>query len=142
MNFRYKKFPLSKKSSFFGTALLKPIIPLELTWKGRSLRYDALIDSGADFCIFDAEIAEYLGIEVKTGEALVFGGIQEVDSKAATAYMHHVQLAVGGHPFTTSIGFSYDIADQGFGVLGQKGFFDYFKVTFNLPKEVVELKSL
>jgi predicted aspartyl protease len=113
-----------------------------LIWKGQSLRYDALVDSGADFCIFDAEIAEYLGIEVKSGKPLVFGGIQEVGSKAATAYMHQIQLTIGGHTFTTSIGFSYDIAKQGFGVLGQKGFFDHFKVGFNLAKEKIELKPV
>ncbi|MDO8259932.1 MAG: hypothetical protein Q7T50_00350 [Candidatus Magasanikbacteria bacterium] len=36
-------------------------------------------------------------------------------------------------------GFSYDIAKHGYGVLGQKGFFDLFAVKFDLKKEQIEL---
>ena len=62
MKFPYKKFLLPTKDSFFGSALLKPMLPIELAYAGRSLRYQALVDSGADFCIFDAALGDYLGI--------------------------------------------------------------------------------
>mgnify|MGYP001607964096 FL=1 len=39
------------------------------------------------------------------------------------------------------MGFSYDIAKHGFGILGQKGFFDIFVVKFDLVKEEIELKE-
>lgn len=41
MRFPYLKFPLNKRSAFFGSAILKPIIPVGVSYKGKSLRYGA-----------------------------------------------------------------------------------------------------
>ncbi len=139
MKFKYFKFPLAKKSTFFGTALFKPIIPVAISHKGKESRYAALVDSGADFCIFDGEVGEQLGIDVRSGVLETFGGIQE--KGGAQAFLHKVTLQVGGWDYTTTVGFSYDIAKHGFGILGQKGFFDIFVVKFDLRKEVIELKE-
>jgi len=139
MKFEYFKFPLSKPSTLFGNAVLKPIIPIGISFNDRSLRYVALIDSGADFCIFDAEIGEYLGIDVRSGAKELFGGIQEKGS--AEAFLHQVAINIGGWNYQTTVGLSYDIAKYGFGILGQKGFFDIFVVKFDLLKEEIELKE-
>ena len=37
-------------------------------------------------------------------------------------------------------GFSYDIASHGYGLLGQKGFFENFTVKFDYSKSDIELK--
>lgn len=101
--------------------------------------YSALIDSGADFCIFDAQIGEYLGIDTKSGIKVGFGGIQE--RGGAVAYLSEVILTVGGNQYKTSVGFSYDIAKHGYGILGQKGFFNLFSVKFDYRKSEVEIKE-
>lgn len=106
---------------------------------GKELQYAALIDSGADFSIFHAEIGEYLGIDIRSGAKEMFGGIQ--DRGGAEAFLHRITLVVGGWKYDTTIGFSYDIAPRGFGILGQKGFFDVFIVKFDLLKEEIELKE-
>ena len=139
MKFSYLKFPLPHRSLFFGTSILKPIIPIELAVGNKKLRYAALIDSGADFCILDGAVGEYLGLDVRSGSKEVFGGIQE--RGGAEAFLHEITLNVGGWNYTTTVGFSYDIAQHGFGVLGQKGFFDIFVVKFDLIKEEIELKE-
>lgn len=139
MKFEYFKFPLKERSGYFGHALLRPIIPVRITFRGNTLRYTALIDSGADFCIFDAEIAEYLGIDVRSGHREIFGGVQE--RGGAEAFFHEVTLNIGGWDYQTTVGFSYDIAKHGYGLLGQKGFFDIFEVKFNLLKEEIKLKE-
>ena len=139
MKFRYHKFPLAKKSDFFGHSLLKPIIPIRISFQDKELKYAALIDSGADFCIFDGEVGEYLGIEVRSGIKEVFGGIQ--DKGGSEAFLHKVVINVGGWDYKTMVGFSYDIARHGFGILGQKGFFDIFSTKFDFPKEEIELKE-
>ncbi len=139
MKFPYFKFPLPARSEFFGSSILKPIIPIELVGKADSVRYDALIDSGADFCIFDAAIGETLGLDVRSGKAERFGGIQEAG--ASSAYFHEITLVIGGWKYRTTVGLSYDIAKHGYGILGQKGFFDLFTVKFNYPKEEIELKE-
>jgi len=138
VKFRYHKLLLKERSPFFGSTILKPIIPVKIIIKDKELNYEALIDSGADFCIFDAEIGEYLGIDILSGNQEVFGGIQE--KGGAVAFLHKVKLNIGGWDYQTIVGFSYDIAKHGFGILGQKGFFDKFVVNFDLVKEEIELK--
>ncbi len=139
MKFRYHKLLLPQRSEYFGSSILKPIIPFKILIGKKELNYAALIDSGADFCIFDAEIGEYLGVDVRSGRSEEFGGIQE--RGGARAFLHDVVLNVGGLEYKTTIGFSYDIARHGFGILGQKGFFDIFIVQFDLLKEQIELKE-
>lgn len=39
--------------------------------------YAALIDSGADICIFHAEVGKYLGLDIDSGKREEFGGVQE-----------------------------------------------------------------
>lgn len=138
MKFRYHKIILDHSLDFFGKSLLKPIIPIKISKTNASLQYVALIDSGADFCIFDAEVGEYLGINVKSGMEVPFGGIQSLGG--AKAYIHKVTLEVGGQQFHTDIGFSYDISKNGYGILGQKGFFNFWSVKFDLQKEDIEIK--
>jgi len=137
MKFRYLKFDLKKASEVLGRSILKPIIPIRLKFGDVSLRYAALIDSGADFCIFDAEIGEYLGIDILSGKKEEFGGIQEKGT--SFAYFHKVILNIGGRDYPIVAGFSYDIAKHGYGVLGQKGFFDIFVVKFDFLREEIEL---
>lgn len=139
MKFNYFKFTLAQRSEFFGNAVLKPVIPIRISTERSSLRYAALIDSGADFSIFHAELAEYLGLDIHSGRKETFGGIQE--RGGAEAFLHKVTLNVGGWDYKTTVGFSYDIAQHGFGILGQKGFFDIFVVKFDLAKEAIELKE-
>ena len=138
MKFRYFKFSLPTRSEFFGHSILKPIIPIGLTVGDKPFDYSALIDSGADFCIFDASIGEALELIVKGGKKINFGGIQEVG--ASEAFLHDVTIVVGGFRHKTTVGFSYDIAKDGYGILGQKGFFDLFSVKFDLRKEEIEIK--
>lgn len=138
MVFKYFEFPLKATSNVLGKSILRPIIPIKISLNGIAARYAALIDSGADFCIFDAEIGEYLGINVKSGLKEVFGGVQE--GKGSVAYFHEITLSIGGHDAKTLVGFSYDIAKHGYGLLGQRGFFDIFIVKFDLIKKEIELK--
>lgn len=132
MKFPYRKLLLPQPSDYFGSSILKPIIPIKITAGKQEVRYAALIDSGADFCIFDAEIGEYLGLGIEKGQRVEFGGIQE--RSGATAFLQNVLLNIGGWEYKTTVGFSRDIARRGFGILGQKGFFDIFVIKFDLIK--------
>lgn len=139
MKFKYFKLPLDKPDKFFGKTLLKAIIPIKIINNDKPIKYAALIDSGADFCIFDAEIGELIGLNIKSGDKIEFGGIQKL--KGATAYIHNIEIAIGGWSYKIKAGFSYDIAKHGYGILGQRGFFDIFVVKFDLLREEIELKS-
>ena len=129
MKFRYKKY---------GRGILRPVIPIEIIYKGRSVQYEVLVDSGADLCFFDAQIGEILGIDIGNGRQDKVGGITGV---IENYYIHPVTIKVGGHPYEIEAGFLPNIACVGYGVVGQKGFFDNFVVKFDLLKEEVELKE-
>ena len=137
MKFFYLKAPLLKPSAVLGNFLLKPIIPVKISHNGKSARYAALIDSGADFCIFDAHIGEYLGIDIESGDKEIFGGIQEAPS--SVAYFHKIILTVGDWEYKTVVGFSYEIARHGYGILGQHGFFNLFEIIFDYSGGEIKL---
>lgn len=128
MKFKYKKY---------GLEVLRPVIPVEIYYKDRSVKYEVLVDSGADFCIFNAEIAEVLGIDLTSGEKRSVSGITGV---IEPYYVHPVTIMVGGWPHDIKVGFLKNIGGYGHGVVGQKGFFDIFTVKFDLLNEEIELK--
>lgn len=139
MKFDYSKIKLPEKSDFFGSSILKPIIDIRIANGDKSLQYNALVDSGADFSIFHSGVAQALGIDIESGDKLTFGGVQKAD--AAAAYLHKVTLVIGGWKYPTVVGFSDEISDDSYGILGQRGFFDIFSVKFDYQKEEIELKQ-
>lgn len=132
MKFRYKKF---------GVAV-RPVIPIKLSSSKlpEGLWYEVLVDSGADICIFHADIGEALGIEVKKGKPQeVFG----IGGKASVYYLHNVTISVGGWPHEIEAGFMPNVSGHVMqhGVVGQKGFFDKFTIKFDLLKSEIEIKA-
>ena len=142
LKYPYRKIPLDKKDELYGSSILKPIIPIVVSGGERFVIYDALIDSGADFCIFHAEVGEALGLDICRGKKRDFSGIQKT-SKRSEAFLHKVALSVQGfgrHKIETLIAFSYQISDYGFGILGQKGFLEHFPVKFDYRKGAIEIQ--
>ena len=89
MKFPYTKFQ-DHPSPKHTVTILRPVIPVGLRYKGKTLPglYNVLIDSGADDCIFHAEVGEAIGIEVKTSPAKTYGG---VGFGELTGYLHIVE---------------------------------------------------
>lgn len=46
---------------------------------------------------------------------------------------------MGSWQYKITAGFSYEISPYGFGILGQKGFFDLFRIKFILSKGIIEI---
>lgn len=120
--------------------ILRPVVPIKLKNKDQEIGYHVLVDSGADICLFDAEIGVAIGIDVAKGTPQeVFG----IGGKASLYYLHRVTIEVGGWPYVIDAGFMQKVANRStsYGVVGQKGFFDFFVVKFDLLKEEIELKK-
>jgi hypothetical protein len=130
MKFKYKNFGGN----------WKPVVPVILSCGGKEMEYWVLLDSGADMCIGHAEIGKAIGLKITSGEKYEFGGI----TGPGVAYKHFVDIKIGGHLISNvEFSFSPDIPIQcGFGVLGHRGFFEYFKVTFETPKRLVEIRPI
>ena len=138
LKYDYRKFPSEPSRAFprrFSAS--RPVIPIQLIRGEKRVKYLALIDSGADVCIFHADIGEVIGITVESGKLLSFCGIT---GEQLMAYFHDIKLEVGGYEFDCYAGFSRDLGNMPYGILGQLGFFSLFKVLFDYNKERVELK--
>lgn len=118
----------------------RPIIPVTLKFKGKEFNYLALIDSGADFNIFHAELAKILGIDLKKKKAINFGGISK-DGQQCRGYFVELKLKIKDEEFKTLVVFSDDISDNGYGILGQQGFFNHFLVEFDYHNKTITLES-
>lgn len=134
----YKSFPASPLEPFPNRQFVhRPVIDIFLVFDKKSIEYQVLIDSGADFCIFHTEMADILGISVAKGKKITFYG---TGGTPQTAYFHDVQIEIAGWPMDLYCGFSYDMESLPYGILGQTGFFDRFKIEFDYCTKRIELK--
>ncbi len=132
MKFGYTKLP----SIYPGKPWLsRPIVSVILTHR-ESTSIMALVDSGADRCLFDAEVGKDIGLNVESGEVEYFGGIGESRVKA---FVHKVQLQVVDIDKTVEvpIGFTMNLGVSG--ILGQDGFFDAFRIKFERDHDTSEI---
>ena len=138
IRFSYQSSPSQRLEAFPNRQMVfRPVIDARVLFNGSSARYKVLIDSGADFCIFHAEIGELLGVPIKDGKKLTFFG---TSGSPQVAYFHDIQLELGGHVMDLYCGFSYDMKPLPYGLLGQTGFFDRFKVELDYSNKRIELK--
>jgi len=130
MKFRYIKYGET----------FRPVVPVRVKLKDLNFQYEVLIDSGADFCLFHTEVAEYLEINLdKCKKGIVTG----VGGKLSEYFLHPVSIEVGGWNYEMEVGFLPTIGGRSapYGIVGQKGFFENFIVKFDLLKEEIELKT-
>jgi hypothetical protein len=138
MKFPYRKEPSLENRAHPGrTSVLRPRIRVRLKHKEKSVDLLALIDSGADDCLFPMEVAEVLGLQLDSANRNEYSGIGEGQ---VTAIFGTVSLEVGGWPFELYAGFTD--SPSVVPILGQHGFFSLFEVKFNLSKEEIELKPI
>lgn len=126
MKFPYTTYPSSNGAIFFATLDITLVSPK--TGKG-SYQYKVVLDSGASHCVFHAGIGESIGIDISSGKRMPLKGVTDVTGEQ---YLHVVTLVVGGVPYLVEAGFSYDL-NFPFGLLGQKGFFEQNRISFDLP---------
>ncbi len=104
-----------------------------------SFPVEVLLDTGADFCIFSGEIGEALGIDLKSG---IIHEIVGVGGTTTRGYIHKIGLEIPGFAIFNSWGFfSDDLNDMNHAILGQQGFFEKFKVSFEYQKKLIVVRS-
>jgi len=121
LKYDYLKFPAEPSAAFprrFSAS--RPVIPIRLIKGVKDVRYHAIIDSGADLCVFHAQIGEVLGLTIESGKLLKFNGIS---GQQLIAYFHDMEIEVGGHRFNCYAGFSRDINIYALWSIGASWFF-------------------
>ena len=98
-----------------------PVIPIEISYKTNHVNTLALIDSGASMCVFKLEIANQLGINLKTGKKVNSAGV----SGNIGIYIHKISVAVEKTRIVIPVGFSEEYTAS-FNLIGRNGFFNRF----------------
>ena len=126
------KYPFSPDNPYF-----KPLIKIGFTKDKRPLfEYLTLLDSGADFCVLHSSIAKLLGIDLRRiKETQSFMGVgkakRSLKGKWAIVDIIVIQKGKSNH-FSSYVVFSDDIPEDGYPLVGIRGFFDKFKeITFS-----------
>lgn len=141
MDFDYKKIPiidfkLRKVIDYVYRPIIKIGIKNEPNGKSEFVDYEVLIDSGADECIFPIELADVSGIIVDKSKKNSFIGL---GGDSVIGYKTKISLNLGGIKFISEVYFCEDF--KGHGILGQKGFFDKFRVRFIYSKKKIEISE-
>lgn len=133
MKLKYRKVnlpnPFSKRKKF-----LRPIISVSLKYKQKTIHYEALIDSGADFCIFPIELAHKLDMNINRARKIYFTG---ASGDLIVGLAGRIDLQIGTRTFKITVIFA-DLHNKS-ALLGQYGFFDELTVKFDLEKEEIEI---
>lgn len=120
-----------------------PILKTALLHKNAEPFYfDSIVDSGADFCVFPANLGELAGLDVSEGRNVLTFGVGGKE----TLYFHKVKIEViiKDEPwiFECQAGFSTKMNARGIGFLGRGGFFDLFQeVAFSQKVKMFRLKE-
>lgn len=96
----------------------------------------ALVDSGADVCLCAKHIGEWLGIKFRNQPTLE---ITAVNSSSLTAYKQPITLYVCGKQYSCPFYFAENLPPETPIILGQAGFFDHFKIVFDLQSKSIEI---
>ncbi len=127
LRFQYKEY---------DQGILRPVIPVEIEYEGRSVIYQVLVDSGADICIFHSFVAEVLGLDLTKGRKQFVMGL---GIEPQPYFIHPVNLHIRGLNISVEAGFLPSIGINQYGVVGQSGFFERFKVNFYLSAKTFDL---
>ena len=125
-------------SNVFTKEVLKPLVTIVLKHGERKVKLFALVDSGADACLFPKGVADLLGIDVRSGDRIDFIGI---GGSSTQFYFHEVEILLGSYQVKAKVGFSTSQNIGMSGVLGQQGFFENFIISFDHKNGFIEIKK-
>ena len=114
-----------------GRVAPSPVLSLTLVNGERKFTCYAIIDSGADHCVFPRAFMQPLGLDPLTTPTELSSGV----GAPAAVPTHFANLTIdvqGRFQFGAYVGFTTGLDALGIGLLGQTGFFDRFNVSFRL----------
>lgn len=115
--------------------IYRPIIPIFLKSETVFIFYRAIIDSGADNCVFSTNIADLLEIKLSDKEKINFTGVGKGNIEG---FKKEIVIKVGSISYLTEVIFA-EISDFGHGILGARGFFDHFDVRLSFQNQLIEI---
>ena len=136
------KFPYTTLQNKKDPSLIfhRPLLDIRLVVGNKHQDVAALVDSGADKCIFHADIGRILGVDIESGKPYEFEGVAA--GKIEIGYIHRVHLIVKSLSGVDADVVFTDCAKVGAGLLGQDGFFQQYTIRFELYKGFFDVAEL
>lgn len=114
-----------------GVTTSFPILDVYLrTKKGRSIRENFVVDSGADVSLGPRRLSQALGLEWSAGPSTKLHGISRRKECVVLATIHSVEVHVREAACRIIIPFCFAQGDAPL-LLGREGFFDAFRIQFD-----------
>jgi hypothetical protein len=140
----YSYFDIPSSEAFpQGRRAPRPVLKLTLINpdnNAHQLACYAIIDSGADHCVFPRSFMEPLGFDPHACPTEMIAG---VGSKNVPTHYTNATLDLQGIvQYQAYIGFTTGLEELGLGLLGQMGSFDRFRVHFRLPEHSCDIEIL
>lgn len=137
VKFKYRKIPnVSHPGQQWFT---RPYLKVRLFSGSNYKDVLALVDSGADSCLFHGSIAGELGIDMRSGARSEFAGIAA--GHVVEAFSHGVELQIEGFVEKIRLDVAFADSDTIGGLLGGIGFFDSYKVVLEKYKGRFQVES-
>lgn len=111
-------------------------IPTFLTVGSTTVECEAKVDTGAEFCFFQRELADQLGLQIETGHLLP---MQTLNSKF-NSYGHEIQLGTLGITFQVIVYFAEDYGMPR-NLLGRNGWLQQVKLAVVDYEETLYLSA-
>ena len=96
------------------------MIPVEIVWMDRQVQLFAVLDTGAEFCIFDRRLAESMGIDVESGLPIKLRTL----AGTFTAYGHELTLRAYEREWSATVYFHDQSMRPYANFLGRTGWLD------------------
>ena len=140
MQYPYYSFEVKfSKNTEREKTVWRPIVEIILLHKEKIVSYPVLIDSGADYNIFDSGVAEALEIKYTQGKKRQIYGL---GAQPIKGYECSLDIRMFGlKTVHTKAIFTKELSSHAFGVLGNDGFFNHFRVEFNYTKKIIDVKQ-
>ena len=135
MKFKYTKIPSNNPNAKWSA---RPLINIEVCGPRGKVMVLALIDSGADTCLFNEELAHDIGLKLAGARKPFYG----IGDQKLNATMEKVKIKPDGfNEIEVEAGF----VDKGAplaAILGQQDFFDAFRIKFMKDIDTIELTTV
>ncbi len=118
-----------------GDEIRYPLLEITVFTTTEEVPLMSIVDSGAEHTVFHSDVAERLGFDVTEHPKAVLEGVGGVED----GHMIRVGLRLGRHQWDSNAIFT-DGVKPGSGLLGQRGFFEFFKVTFDYQERAMDIR--
>ncbi len=111
-------------------------LPTYLTVGGSTIDCEAKVDTGSEYCLFQRELGEDLGLTIESGQQITLRSLNGI----TRAYGHEVQLSTLGLAFDVTVYFGEDY-NLPRNLLGRNGWLQQVKLAVTDYEETLYLSA-